>query len=300
MGERMFKKFANRKTYLVLGGVVLIVLAVVFGTAFSKNDAVAMVEGEPINKDDLYNILVKQYGTSTLSYLIDNKIVELEADKENIKISDKEIDEEMQVYIDSYGGEKAFNSVLEQSGISQADIETDIINYLKIVKLLESKIDITDEKMKTYFEENKESYNEAEQVEASHILVADEATAKEVKEKLTAGEDFASLAKEYSTDTSNAESGGELGFFAKGEMATEFENAAFSMNIGDISEPIQTDFGYHIIKVTDKKEAKEAVYEDHKEEIKQTLFDQEVQTEYTTWITEKREKLDIENTLTTE
>lgn len=295
----MFKKFANRKTYLVLGGVVLIVLAVVFGTAFSKNDAVAMVEGEPINKDDLYNVLVKQYGTSTLSYLIDNKIVELEADKENIKISDKEIDEEMQVYIDSYGGEKAFNSVLEQSGISQADIETDIINYLKIVKLLESKIDITDEEMKTYFEENKELYNEAEQVEASHILVADEATAKEVKEKLTAGEDFASLAKEYSTDTSNAESGGELGFFARGEMATEFENAAFSMNIGDISEPIQTDFGYHIIKVTDKKEAKEAVYEDHKEEIKQTLFDQEVQTEYTTWITEKREKLDIENTLTT-
>jgi foldase protein PrsA len=295
----MFKKFANKKTYVVLGGVVLIVLAVVFGMASSKNDAVAMVEGEPINKDDLYNVLVKQYGTSTLGYLIDNKIVELEADKENIKISDKEIDEEMKVYIDSYGGEKAFNSVLEQSGISQADIETDIVNYLKIKKLLESKIDITDEEMKTYFEENKESYNEAEQVEASHILVADEATAKEVKEKLTAGEDFASLAKEYSTDTSNAESGGELGFFAKGEMATEFENAAFSMNIGDISEPIQTDFGYHIIKVTDKKEAKEAVYEDHKEEIKQTLFDQEVQTEYTTWITEKREKLDIENTLTT-
>jgi foldase protein PrsA len=295
----MFKKFANKKTYVALGGVVLIVLAVVFGAAFSKNDAVAMVEGEPINKDDLYNILVKQYGTSTLGYLIDNKIVELEADKENIKISDKEIDEEMKVYIDSYGGEKAFNSILEQSGISQADIETDIVNYLKIKKLLESKIDITDEEMKTYFEENKESYNEAEQVEASHILVADEATAKEVKEKLTAGEDFASLAKEYSTDTSNAESGGELGFFAKGEMATEFENAAFSMNIGDISEPIQTDFGYHIIKVTDKKEAKEAVYEDHKEEIKQTLFDQEVQTEYTTWITEKREKLDIENTLTT-
>jgi len=296
----MFKKFANKKTILALAGVVLIVLAVVFGTAFSKNDEVASVEGESINKDELYDILVKQYGTDTLSYLIDNKIVDIEADKENIKVSDQGIDEEMQVYIDSYGGEEAFNSVLEQSGVSKADIETDIVNYLKIVKLLESDIDITDEEMKTHFEENKESYNEAEQVEASHILVADEATASEVKEKLAAGEDFAALAKEYSTDTSNAQSGGELGFFAKGEMAAEFEEAAFSMNIGDISEPVQTEFGYHIISVTDKKEAKEAVYEDHKDEIKQTLFDEAVQTEYTTWITDKREKLDIENTLTTD
>jgi foldase protein PrsA len=293
----MFKKFTNKKMYLALAGVALIVLAFVFGTAFSKNDAVASVEGEVINKDDLYDILVKQYGTDTLSYLIDNKIVDLEAEKENIQVSDKEIDEEMQVYIDSNGGDEAFNSALEQSGVAKADIETDIVNYLKIVKLLESDIDITDEEMKTYFEENKESYNELEQVEASHILVADEATANEVKEKLAAGEDFASLAKEYSTDTANAESGGELGFFAKGEMATEFEDIAFSMNIGDISDPVQTDYGYHIINATDKKEAKESVYEDHKDEIKQILFDEAVQTEYTTWITKKREELEIENTL---
>jgi len=293
----MFKKFTNKKVYLALAGVALIVLAFIFGTTFSKNDAVASVEGEVINKDDLYGILVKQYGTDTLSYLIDNKIVDLEAEKENIQVSDKEIDEEMQVYIDSNGGDEAFNSALEQSGVAKADIETDIVNYLKIVKLLESDIDITDEEMKTYFEENKESYNEPEQVEASHILVADEATANEVKEKLAAGEDFASLAKEYSTDTANAESGGELGFFAKGKMATEFEDIAFSMNIGDISDPVQTDYGYHIINVTDKKEAKESVYEDHKDEIKQILFDEAVQTEYTTWITEKREELEIENTL---
>lgn len=294
----MFKKFANKKTYIALGGVILIILAVVFGTAFSKGDAVASVDGEAISKDDLYNVLVKQYGTDTLSYLIDNKIVEIEADKQNITISDKEIDEEMQVYIDSYGGEEAFTSALEQSGASKADIETDIVNYLKIVKLLESNIEISDEEIKTYFEENKESYNAAEQVEASHILVEDEEVANEVKEKLAAGEDFAALAKEYSTDTSNAESGGELGFFAKGEMVTEFEDVAFSMNIGDISEPVQTDYGYHIIKVTDKKEAKEAVYEDHKEEIKQTLFDEAIQTEYTSWIADKRESLEIENTLT--
>ena len=80
-------------------------------------------------------------------------------------------------------------------------------------------------------------------------------------------------------------------------MVEEFENIAFSMSVGDISDPVKTDYGYHIIHVTNKKEAKEANFEDHKEEIKQTLFDQEISTEYSTWITEQREKLEIENTL---
>lgn len=292
----MKKLFTHKKVNIAIVAFLLLGIGVILGAVFSKDEIIAKVEGEPITKNDLYEVLAKQYGSSTISYLIDNKIVELEAEKEKITLSDKEIEEEMQSYIESNGGEEAFNAALEQSGITKEDIKRDIINYLKIVKLLEPKIEITDEEMKTYFEENKESFNEEEQVEASHILVADEATAKEVKEKLNAGEDFAKLAKKYSTDTSNAGKGGELGFISKGEMVEEFENAAFSMNIGDISDPVKTDYGYHIIKVTDKKEAKEAVYKDHKEEIKETLFDQAVQDEYSNWITDKNKELEITNT----
>ncbi|WP_315970101.1 foldase protein PrsA [Bacillus tuaregi] len=294
------KNLVNKKTVMTIAGAAVILLAVIFGTAFSKKDVIASVEGSPITKDELYDALVKQYGTSTISYLIDNKIVEQEAEKENITISEEEIEKEMQTYIDANGGEEAFNNAIEQSGVTKKDIEKEIINYLSIVKLLESNIEITDEEIETYFEENKESYNEPEQVEASHILVVDETTANEVKEKLTAGEDFAELAKEYSTDASNAENGGELGFFSRGEMAEAFEETAFSMNKGDISDPVQTDFGFHILKVTDKKEAKEAMLADYKKEIKQTIFDQKLQTEYSTWMTEKREKLKIENTLSKE
>ena len=83
-------------------------------------------------------------------------------------------------------------------------------------------------------------------------------------------------------------------------MVEEFENIAFSMNVGEISNPVKTDYGYHIIHVTNKKEAKEANFEDHKEEIEQTLFDQEISTEYSTWITEQRENLEIENNLDNE
>ena len=102
------------------------------------------------------------------------------------------------------------------------------------------------------------------------------------------------------TDPSNAENGGELGYFSKGTMVEEFENIAFSMNVGEISDPVKTDYGYHLIHLTDKKEAKEANFEDHKEEIKQTLFDQKISTLYSTWITEQREKLEIESTLVKE
>jgi foldase protein PrsA len=290
------EKLGNKKVYLTISGVILIVVALLFGTAFNK-DTVASVDGESITKGELYDVMVKQYGQDSLSYLINNKIVEIAAGKENVKISDEDVDAEMKEFVEVNGGEESFNYALEQSDLTKKDIETEIVNYLKIVKLLESEVDITEEEMKTHFEENKDSYNEPEQVEASHILVENEETANKVKEKLNKGEDFAELAKEYSTDPSNAENGGELGYFSKGTMVEEFENIAFSMKVGEISDPVKTDYGYHIIHVTDKKEAKEANFEDHKEEIEQTLFDQEISTKYSSWITEQREKLEIENTL---
>jgi len=295
----LFKKFDNQKFYITIAGVIAIIAAILVGTAFTKQETVASVDGEPITKDELYEAMALPYGSETLSYLIDNKIVEMAADNQNIKVTDEEIDAEMKEFIDANGGEESVTYALEQSGLKEADIERDIENYLKIVRLLESKVDITNEEMKTYFEENKESFNEPEQVEASHILVEDERTAKEVKEKLDRGEDFAQLAKEYSTDSSNAESGGELGYFAKGTMVEEFENVAFAMNKGEVSEPVKTEYGFHLIRVTDKKEAKEAVFEDHQEEIKQILFDQEISTAYSTWIMEQREEFEIENTLET-
>ncbi len=103
------------------------------------------------------------------------------------------------------------------------------------------------------FEANKAKY---EQIRASHILVEKEEEAKKARERVLAGEDFATLAKELSIDPSAATNGGDLDFFAKdGTMVAEFENAAFAMNVGDVSQPIKTQFGYHIIKLTDKKGA---------------------------------------------
>jgi foldase protein PrsA len=280
----------------VLGGIVVIgALLAAFG--FSKEEVVAKVGSQSISKEDLYSTMVDQYGEAALDTLIAEKIVELEGDEKDIKIKDSEIEDELQSIKDSYGGDKAFDEALASSGASVDSLKENIETYLMTEKLLKDRVSITDEQIKEYFEANKESFAQEEQVEASHILVEDEKTAKEVKDKLDDGGDFAELAKVYSTDTSNAETGGELGFFAKGKMVEEFEEKAFAMKAGEISEPVKTEFGYHIIKVTDKKEAKEAVLADHKKEIKEILFDQALQTEYGTWLEEQKEKYNIDNRL---
>ncbi|WOD62996.1 peptidylprolyl isomerase [Niallia taxi] len=289
----------NKKIILPILGIVLIALIVVAVILVQKSNTVASVEGEKITQNDLDEALNKQYGTSILQTLIANKVVDLEAEKEKIKVTDKEKKAELDDLIESSGGEDAFNAALEANGASKADIEEELLRYLKIKKLLEPRIEITDDQIQAYFDENKASFNTPEQVEASHILVADEKTAKEVKKKLDDGEDFADLAKEYSTDTATKENGGELGYFSSGQMVEEFEKAAFSMDVDEISNPVETTNGWHIIKVTGHKDAVEAKLDDHKDEIKDTLFETQMNTEYSTWLTEIQAKYDIDNKLDT-
>lgn len=292
----MLEKLKSKKLMAVLLVLIIAAGTAITAYAIAAKDVVATVNGEKITKDDLYQVLSKQYGSSVIKTLINNKIIEQEAEKENVKINEKDVKKELNKFIEEYGGEDTFNAALEQSGLTLADFKTDIRNYLKVKEILSPKIKITDKEMKEYFEENKDDYKQQEQVEASHILVDTEEKAKEIKAKLDKGEDFATLAKENSTDTASAEDGGKLGYFGKGEMTEEFEKAAFAMKSGEISEPVKTDYGYHIIKVTGKKEEKEANFKDVKDEIKEVLFDEKLNTEYATWLEKKNKSYKIKNT----
>ncbi|MGV2942060.1 peptidylprolyl isomerase [Mesobacillus sp. LC4] len=293
----MMIAFMKNNKLLMIFSVIFLGLLLVFATAFTKTETAASINGEKITKDELNTKLTEMYGADILDSLITNKVIEMEATKEKVKVTGNEIDEELTKLQESYGGEEAFAAALEQNQVSMDKIREDIEIYLLAEKMIGSSIDVTEEEMKTYFEENKESFDQKEQVKASHILVEDEATAKKVKEELDNGKDFAELAKEYSTDSSNAANGGDLGYFGKGEMAEEFEKTAFALEAGAISEPVKTEFGYHIIKLVDKKAEKAAEFEEHKEEIKELLFDQKVQAEYTNWMEEKKAEYEIKSYL---
>ncbi len=277
--------------------VLLVAAAILLSFAFKNDEAVAKFNGESISKDDLYKEMVEQYGAATVDQIISDKIVAAEAKKQKVSVSASELNKEIDNLKESYGGEEAFNQALESNNTTLAVLKKDLQNYLTIKKLLTPEISITDDEMKAYFEENKDSFAEAEQVKASHILVADEKTALEVKQKLSDGGDFAELAKEYSTDEASKEQGGELGYFSKGTMVTEFDDVAFTLAVNQISDPVKTDYGYHIIKVEGKKDAKEANYDENKAEIKETLLSQKIDSEYSTWIEKKKKSYNIENSL---
>lgn len=263
----------------------------------SSTDPVATVGDAKITEEELTDSLVMQYGAEVLDILISNKIVELEAEKAKISVTDGEIEEEYKTYIDYYGNEETLTKTLESYGMSADKFRDELQSSILTEKVLASTIKITDNELEMFFEENKANYATVEQVEASHIAVEDEATANKVVEHLNAGEEFAELAAQYSTDSSSSENGGELGRFGRGAMEREFEDVAFGLEVGEISKPVKTEEGFHIIKVTDKVEAKEAVYDDFKEKVYEELMNQKMTEEYPAWLEEKKEEYQIVNYL---
>ena len=132
-------------------------------------------------------------------------------------------------------------------------------------------------------EVTKELETSQEKAWARHILVSDAALAQSIVAKLRAGEDFAKLAAEFSIDTSNKDLGGDLGWFGKGMMVAPFEEAVFSLPIGQISDPVQTDYGWHIVQVI----AREVV------PLSQEELEQSKQTFFRSFLQELREKAEI-------
>ncbi|OEH91713.1 peptidylprolyl isomerase [Bacillus solimangrovi] len=207
-----------------------------------------------ITQEDLYTSMKDRVGDQVLLELVTDKVL-----SEKYELTDEEVTERFNEIKENYGAQ--FEMLLQQSGFKNEEQFKEVVraNMLQ-EKAATATMDISDEELKKYYDEL------APEIKASHILVEDEATAKEIKTKLDNGQDFAELAKEFSTGPSAPE-GGDLGYFSKGQMVAEFEEAAYKLEIDQISEPVQSQFGWHIIKVTDKKELKP--FEEMKEEVKE-------------------------------
>ncbi len=161
-----------------------------------------------------------------------------------------------------------------------------LVNYA-VNKAIES-VRVTDEETKKFFDENPEQFVGAETANASHILVADEATANDLLAKIQNGEiTFEDAAKEYSSCPSSAE-GGCLGDFGRGQMVPEFDEACFTMEIGELRGPVQTQFGYHLIKLNARSAAEPIPYESVKEQIRAKLTSEKQQNAYQSKINQLR------------
>lgn len=155
-----------------------------------------------------------------------------------------------------------------------------------------SNIDVTDEDAKDFYENVKDSFKEPNSVDASHILVASEEEAIEVKNRIDKGESFEDIAKEVSTCPSK-ENGGNLGTFYPGQMVPEFDEKAFSMEVGEISEPVKTQFGYHIIKLTKKTPESTKTFDEVKENCKMEALRLKQQQRYLDVLTDLKAKYNV-------
>ncbi|PYF06011.1 peptidylprolyl isomerase [Ureibacillus chungkukjangi] len=223
----------------------------------SGDDVVVSTTYGDITKDQFYEEIKTLAGKALLEQVVVEQVLE-----NNYKVSDEEITEQFNSVKEQYG--ESFEAILAQNGLTEETFKENVRFQLLQEKATKD-VEVTDEEIENYYNQAKYELN------ARHILVADEETAYTVVEKLKAGGDFAALAKEYSSDSS-ASNGGELGWFTVGTMVPEFNDAAYALELNQVSEPVQSEFGYHIIEVTDKREVENyGTLEEKKEEIKESI-----------------------------
>ncbi|WP_053372963.1 peptidylprolyl isomerase [Paenibacillus sp. FJAT-27812] len=293
-------KGGGGKAWMIVSAVLAILLIVVlikppFG---SSNETVATVNGVNIGKDRLYDELLKAGGPATLENLITQELIMQEAKAASITVTDADVDSEIALIKKSFGTDEQFNSTLAQYNMTLDSLKKDTKINLTIRKILEPKTDVTEDEIKQYYDANKDQLGTPEQIQASHILVATKEEADAILAQLKQGGDFAAIAKEKSIDPGSKDNGGDLGFFGKGAMVPEFEEAAFALKVNEISGVVQSEHGFHIIKKTAEKAAVVPTFEEKKEEIKKQLVATEANELSEAWMNDIRAKAKITNSLT--
>lgn len=289
----------KKKLTIIISLAVVIIAAGAIYLFTKKDNYVAKVGDVKITQEALDKALNTQYGATIATTLVQNEVIDQEAKKEKVTVSTKEIQAQIDTMATQYGSEDALEAALKSSNMTMTDLKDNIKTYVKASKMITKTLDTSDATLKAYYKANKDTFKVEAQVKASHILVAKKATATKVKKLLDDGGDFTKLAKKYSTDTSNKNDGGNLGYFKSADMVEEFSTKAFSMKKGEISGPVKTEYGYHIIKVTGKKAASTPAYADIKDDVKEAYIEAQINEQYSTWLTTTMAKYKIDNKLDT-
>lgn len=241
-----------------------------------------------------------------LSQIIDEKLVNQEADRLKIVITEKEADMAINdVRENNKLSEEQFKQALVEEGITIEKYREQMKNQMKKMRLLEqvikSKVQIKEEEIEEYYKQHMDDFNTPPEVSLQQILLmippeASEQEIRQIKEKaeeilkkIRNGEDFYAMAKLHSQDSSAA-AGGIMGFFKQGELMPALNEVVFSLNAGEVSSVIQTSLGFHIIKVLEKRDKQKMAKEEKWKEIEGILYSQKVEDKFKQWLKELRKK----------
>ena len=283
-----------------------------FDKMFEKQVGNSMISQLGINIKDskntfLYNLIKER----VVNELIVKALLDKKKTKRDITVSNKDVEDAIKEIVDKVGSKDQLNNILKKNGISANEFKADLKEEIKMKKLAKElgSSDVSDSEAQKFYNDNADKFKYPDRVRASHILISanpaeiaeivksdpknkdlteeqvqakvtEEMNAKKAKaDKLLAQAkadttQFAKLAKENSDDTTTAVKGGDLGFFAAQEMVPEFSKAAFALRPNSVSGVVQTQFGYHIIFVTDRMAAGQEPFEKVKNEIKGYLANQ--------------------------
>jgi len=236
-------------TYAALSLAACAMLAL---TGCGEQQAVATVNGQKITKGELDAKLEQQGGRQALASMVQQALVFQYAKEHNIAVSDSEVQAKLDE-IASHFPAGQFESMLKAQGMTMDDAKKLVRENLLTKKAVDQNITVTDAQVNDYLKAQHLSIGAPAQVRARHILVKTQAQALQIEGQLQKGGDFATLAKQYSTDPGSKDKGGELGWFGPGQMVPAFQKVAFSLKPGQTSQPVQTPFGWHIIQVEEVK-----------------------------------------------
>jgi peptidyl-prolyl cis-trans isomerase C len=296
----------------------------------APEDKIAAVNGVIISKDaydreldffvrraapggqQIPDVQMAQMKNEVLESLIDRELLFQETKKKGIQVKPEAVSDQLNKIQQRYPNKEEFKRLLSDMGLTESDVQAQIERGMAIQELIDKevaeKIKISDEETKAFYDKNPQLFQQPEQVKASHILIkvaadAPDAQKAEARKKIEAvqqkaqkGEDFATLAKTYSEGPSGPQ-GGDLGYFRRGQMVKPFEEAAFSLKPNETSGIVETQFGYHLIKVDDKKPATNMTYAEVKDRLSDHLKKQKMDSEANVYIENLRKDAKIEKFL---
>jgi peptidyl-prolyl cis-trans isomerase C len=275
----------------------------------AKTDKVAVVDGTVISRAEYDKELTRFERQMTMSGrspnpaemtemkqrvlegLVDRELLKQDSKKKGITVSDADVNQQVTALRQKFPNEKDFSDTLTRMNLTEDGLKSQLRQDLIIKKLIDqqvaSKVTISPEEMKEFYNSHSELFKAPVMVRASHILIkvepnasdADKAKARErmvaIQQRIKKGEDFATVAKE-SSECPSAANGGDLDYFQQGQMVKPFEEVAFSLKPGTVSEIVETQFGYHLIMVTDKKDASTVAFDDVKAKLEDYMKQQKI------------------------